>query len=105
LQGRWSHDRQRPYGPVVAEGFTLAAKGLGLKPRQPELQALRGCLYSLQADTTKDMATRRNLLELGRADLETALIQNRFLSKEFEPELRKIKEILAKHDVQIAQNG
>jgi hypothetical protein len=97
LQGSWQQAQQRSFEMAVSEGLTLAARGLELKPRQPELLALRGRLYLLRASATGEAATRRNLLELARADLETALAQDRFLSREFGPELQKVVQVLAVH--------
>ena len=95
LQARWLQAQHRSSEAAVVDGFTLAAKGLEYKPRQPELLALRGCLYRLRAGASTDATTRRNLLEMARADLETALTQNRFLTLEFRPELKKAIEALA----------
>jgi len=91
LQGRWLQAQHRSSDMAVSEGLTLAAKGFELKPRQPELQALRGCLYLLRARSVTDGPTRRNLVDMARADLETALAQNRFLSLEFGPQLEQAK--------------
>ena len=78
----------------LMEGFALAAKGFSLKPRQPELRALRGCLYRLEARGAKGPLARLILLESARCDLEAALAQNPYLAREFGPELEAVKELL-----------
>lgn len=98
LQGKWLQAQRRSYSPLVSEGLTLAAHGFALKARQPELLALRGCLYRLQAEATAAPATRRNLLQLAQADLETALGQNRFLVRDFQPELLEVRKRLAEEE-------
>ena len=105
LHGRWLRSQQRGCEPAVSEGFTVAAKGFNLAARQPELQALRGCLYLLQAASLKEAGPRRKCLERAKIDLETALSQNRFLAHEFEPELKKAIVLLAEKGKQSAGDG
>lgn len=97
LQGKWLQSQQRECGAVVADGLACAERGFHLKSRQPELLALRGCLRRLQAGAARDAAVRRDLLELAKTDLETALIQKRFLAREFEPELEVVRGLLGKN--------
>ncbi len=81
--------------PAITLGLDAIVRGFKVKPRQPELMALRGCLYMVQAETLADPRKRIQRLEGAKLDLETALSQNKFLSREFAPELEKIKAQLA----------
>ncbi len=91
LQGQWLHSRQQPFRDVMMKGMEATFRGFSLKPRQPELQALRGCLFRLQAWSQVGPRAKNRLLGLAQHDLETALAENGFLVREFGPELEKVK--------------
>lgn len=94
-RGRWLSSRRRAFRDATTTGMEATFKGFSLKPRQPELQALRGCLFRLQARAQAEPGARGRLLGLARHDLETALAENRFLLLEFGPELEQTKAELA----------
>jgi serine/threonine protein kinase len=102
LHGKWLQSQRRPSHSVLSEGFARATMGFSLKPRQPELQALRGCLYQIQAASSQKATVRRQLLKLAELDLGTALAQNQFLFREFNPELVKVRALLARRGDQAA---
>lgn len=90
LRGSCLSSRSPGFKAVVSAGMEATYAGFSLKPRQPELQALRGCLFRLQAQAEGGDAGKRRLLELARHDLETALSENAFLRREFGPELERV---------------
>jgi len=93
IRSRWRSIPQHAFEDGIRLGLEATFKGFSLKSRQPELQALRGCLFELQAHAATEPQDRERLLGLARRDLETALSENRFLLREFGPELKHIKAV------------
>jgi serine/threonine-protein kinase len=103
LRGEWGRLRSGASGDVVRDGLEATAEGLRLKSRQPELQALQGCLFKLQAEATTYPALRLRLLEQAQRDLIAAFSENGFLSREFTPELETVKAQLARPMASLVQ--
>jgi hypothetical protein len=91
LQGQWQRSSPGTSEAVLRAGIAATVVSFRLKSRQPELQALRGCLFLLQAESVADPGQCARLLGQAQHDLATALSENGFLSREFSPELETVK--------------